>query len=298
MPLNYASVDFEYTRRASQLKREDVQCLREWLAKQPHLPEILEMEMIFFLLSCDCSIEMTKATIDSHYTLLALSPEIYGARDSRTWDGILNTHVLVPLPTLTPEGYQVVYSGLNDRDPTKYVYADFIKLICTVSKLSLIQKGTVNGLICICDMERYSISHVARIPITVLKKFLAFVQEGLPLQLKAFHLINAGSKMDAILAIVKQCVKHEIFKLIHVHSDYTKTLYDHVPKECLTVELGGTNGSMRDLYGEVKAMVLENMDFVMEDEKKVADESKRLQKSNKFDSLFGIEGTFKRLEID
>lgn len=43
---------------------------------------------------------------------------------------------------------------------------------------------------------------------------------------------------------------------------------------------------------------MENADYFVQDEKNIAEESKRLGKPRSMNDVFGVEGTFKKLDID
>ncbi|XP_031330963.1 alpha-tocopherol transfer protein-like [Photinus pyralis] len=297
MPLNYASVDLEYEKN-KELRRDDVRHLQDWLEKLPHMPEISELELIFFLKSCEFRVEMTKTTIDNCYTMKGLSPEIFARRDLKTLQATLDNVILLPLPKLTSEGYQVFYTKLNSEDPSLYVFADMVKCNDVVMRVTLLQKGTVAGLVYIFDMEGFTLSHIARMHITELRKVLFYLQDGLPMQLVQFHFINADSRLDKLMMIIKPFLKKKLFERMHFHTDPAKTLYEYVPQECMPKEFGGLDRSIRELQDEVRARLNDTSDFIEEDEKRVIDESKRLQKSSRFDHVFGMEGTFKKLELD
>lgn len=297
MHFEAADVELEYKKR-KELRREDVEYLKEWLKTQQHLPKIDELEIIFFLTSCSYSIEMTKTTIDKHYTLKGLCPEIFKKRDRETWEETFNTVFMLPLPTLTREGYHIFYTKINNPDPNKYVMGDNVKCGEVIMRMTLRQRGTVNGFVFVLDLDRYSLAHIARLPLMELKILMTFLQEALPVQLKQFHCINGGRRMDKIMLLVKPFLKKEMSDMIHVHSDYTKTLYNYLPQECMPKELGGSGESIHHLQEEIKAFILNRMELIEADEQLVVDESKRVQKSNNFDHLFGIEGTFRKLELD
>lgn len=71
----------EELKRNPELKESDVQLLREWCAKQPHLPKITDAELARFLHSNYYRSEPTKATIETFYTVRTHVPEFFANRD-------------------------------------------------------------------------------------------------------------------------------------------------------------------------------------------------------------------------
>lgn len=76
MPVASATLE-EIYKKEPNLKKEDVQQLREWAKKQPHLPEATELQLICFLHSCYFSMEMAKKSMDCFFSLRTASPEIF-----------------------------------------------------------------------------------------------------------------------------------------------------------------------------------------------------------------------------
>lgn len=64
-----------------ELSRVDVESLREWCNKQPHLPKIEDSELALFLHSNYYRIEPTKKTIDAFYTMRTHVPDFFTGRD-------------------------------------------------------------------------------------------------------------------------------------------------------------------------------------------------------------------------
>lgn len=65
------------------LKKEDINQLKEWLKKQPHLPKATEEQLIWFLHSCFYSIEKAKTTIDAFFTIRTIGLELSVVPDKK-----------------------------------------------------------------------------------------------------------------------------------------------------------------------------------------------------------------------
>lgn len=64
-----------------ELKEADIQMLREWSEKQPHLPKISDAMLALFLHSNYYRLEPTKASIDTFYSVRSHVPEFFKDRD-------------------------------------------------------------------------------------------------------------------------------------------------------------------------------------------------------------------------
>ena len=85
---------------------------------------------------------------------------------------------------------------------------------------------------------------------------------------------------------------------LHLHST-ADTLDKFIPLEILPNELGGKAGPAMELHrAEVKKLE-EHRDWFLEEEQRArVDEGKRPGKSKNATDLFGVEGSFKKLDID
>lgn len=64
-----------------ELNESDINLLKEWNKKQPHLPILSDYELILFLHSNYYRTEPTKTTIETFFTIRTHVPEIFSNRD-------------------------------------------------------------------------------------------------------------------------------------------------------------------------------------------------------------------------
>jgi len=296
---SFANVDNQY-KCVKRLRKEDILALREWLKSQPHLPSITELELILFLNSCNFSNEATKTCIDNYYTVRKHCPEFFAARNPCQADlkFLMNVITMFPLPKQTPEGYTVYYSGINDSDTDKYHLNNVVKLFDMMVSFDLKEKGAVPGHLIIVDLNNFTLGHMMKMSIVSIKKYLFFLQEALPVSLKGLHYVNAVPFMDKLLALFKPFMKKELLDMLQIHSGKNETLFNIVPKDCLPNELGGSVGTLRDLHNEFYNKLCKNEKFFAEEESAVVDENLRPGKPKNVGEIFGVEGTFKKLDID
>ncbi|XP_058456583.1 uncharacterized protein LOC131433978 [Malaya genurostris] len=296
--LQIADVDNEH-RKFPDLKREDVQKIREWMEKQPHLPKISDLEIILFLHSNYHRIEPTKNTIDAFYTCRTHVPEFFSDRDmlSNELKTLMNLIVIVPLTIPTQDKYDVIYGKVINSDTTQFSFESALKYLTMIADVVQRESGAVHGYTFVLDMEGVTMGHVTKLSIGTVKKFLHFLQEAMPVRLKGIHMTNVVPFIDKILLLIKPFMKKELLAILHLHST-AETLYPFVHQECLINELGGKAGQLMELREKFNLHMTENRDFLLEEEKKKAVEDKRPGKPKDSGTIFGMEGNFKKLDID
>ncbi|CAH0549541.1 unnamed protein product [Brassicogethes aeneus] len=281
------------------IKQEDIKSMREWLEKQPHLPEITDLQIILFLQCCYYRNEAAKIALDNCFTIKTLCPDIFANRDANHKDLnlALNTTLVTTMPKKTPEGYCVVYTRLVDCNSDNFVLSSHIKYMDMVATHHLCTEGPCKGLVIINDMEGAVVGHLTKVNIIVAKKLMYYLQEAMPVRLKGIHLINVVSWVDKLVAMLKPFMKKELFELLCIHPKVDDALLKVVFKECLPKELGGTE-TIAALHEKIKKAIHNNTELFKKEEMQKVDETKRPGKAKNVGEIFGIEGTFKKLEVD
>ncbi|XP_071570121.1 alpha-tocopherol transfer protein-like [Temnothorax nylanderi] len=290
----------EELKKNPELKEADIQMLREWCEKQPHLPKISDSELALFLHSNYYRLEPTKTTIDAFYTVRTHVPEFFSNRDPNNNKELkkgIETVTAQVLEGTTKEGYKIIYGRLLDSDPSHFVYNDVMKLQNMVIDLWLYTEGTCEGHIILIDMKNVSFGHVGRLSPMGLKKWLYYLQEGLPVRLKGLHFMNSSPVIDVIMNMMKPFMKKQLMDMFHMHTT-SDTLEKFIPLEVLPSEAGGQAGSLQELHDKQVKKLVDHVAWFQEEEGHRVNEALRPGKAKTATDLFGVEGSFKKLEID
>jgi len=284
-------------------RQEDIEAIRKWLKKQPHITARMDdWNILRFLRGCKFSLERTKQKLDMYYTCKTAVPEWFTNRDvdDPKMKQLLEMGVLLPLPTHSNEGQTVILGRFGLYDPHKISFADIMRLCILIIDLLAYEDESVmvNGLVLICDVKGSTFAHMAAFTPTQAKKSAVFVQEGYPIRPKAMHYINTPVAFDTVFNIFKGFMKEKMKKRLQMHGSDLTSLQAQVPISVLPKEYGGECGSVEDITKDWVARVQKRKAWLREDEKFRVDESKRPGKPKSSYDLFGIEGSFRQLNVD
>lgn len=209
----------EEMKRNPQLKLSDIQSLKEWCEKQPHLPKIEDSFLAMFLHSNYYRMELTKNMIENYYTTRTHVPEFFSNRNPLGQKELRQTFKIaanLPLKGITKDGYRIMYSAFLDADSSLFIYNDNVKYFLMVCDVWLLTEDTDNGYIYFADASGLSFGHIARTSPLGLKKYLYYIQEAAPIRLVEIHVINAPPAMELLMNMVKPFMKKEMIDMVNV----------------------------------------------------------------------------------
>ncbi|XP_063628798.1 alpha-tocopherol transfer protein-like isoform X1 [Cydia splendana] len=280
----------------------DAALIRDWLKKQPHLPDDWDYQcLLTFLRGSSYSLEKCKRKLDMYFTMRAACPEFFTERDI-TKPALKDVYMTKiqgpPLPGITPNGRRVtLIRGTHPNLDAKQI-TDVLKLALMIGDVRLTEeKVGVAGDVYILDATVLGPSLLARLSPSVIKKFLICVQEAYPVKLKEVHIINTSSIVERFVNFIKPFLKEKIRKRIYVHKGM-KELSKHIPLEMLPTEYGGKSPSIEVLHEQWRLKLEEYRDWFAAQESVKANEALRPGRPTNYDELFGIDGSFRQLSID
>nr|XP_032527745.1 alpha-tocopherol transfer protein-like isoform X1 [Danaus plexippus plexippus] len=293
------SLEEEY-RKKTGISPEDIQKLRSWMQTQPHLPEnyITDLDLILAFHSCDCSSGLTKQVLDTHYTLRTLFPCFKDRRVDQVIE-TAETVLLIPLPTPAKHGYKINYSHVLKTDPKSFNFSETVKALFMIIDVYQYEEGTWPGFLFVVDFEGISLGHLGKIDLQSLQHVLYFLQEAMLVKLKGMHFINAPSFIDKLLLMMRPFLKKELMDMLHIHTTGSNKLQNFIDIEALPKEAGGSYKSIHGCKDDVIAKLKKHADFFEKEKYKRVTESLRPGRPKTITDIFGgIEGSFKKLEID
>ncbi|KAB0798514.1 hypothetical protein PPYR_09507 [Photinus pyralis] len=280
---------------------EDISHIKEWLQRQPHLNARTDDQLILsFLRGCKFSLEKCKQKLESYYTFKTLLPEYFNNRDpflSEIQEILKQGCYWLPLPK--SEGSpQVLYLSTESLNPETADILNVIKVNFMIFDILMNEDDNfvVSGHQLFHNLKGVSMGHVMQVTPSIIKKTSACLHDVYPLRPKGLHFINVPTAFETI---VRPFLLGKNGNRIKVsNGSYFGDLYSVISKEALPVELGGENGNLTDLIDLWKTKVESYREWFLNDAQYCSNESKRVGKPKSVGDVFGIDGSFRKLDVD
>ncbi|CAG0895718.1 unnamed protein product [Cyprideis torosa] len=319
LPPHIQEIALKELNEVPERRGDDIQAIREWLKKEPHLQTVPtdDATILRFLRGCKFSLQRTKEKLDAFYTMKTVLPEFFNNRDPKQ-KGIqqllqlgikpVSLDPLIPNVFRTylpiPNGYdklgrRVVIIRTGIWTPSLHKIEDVFKLSNMIMDLLLQEdeQTQVTGITGILDMAGSTMGHFAQYTPPIVKKAMTCWQDGYPTRPKGMHYVNLPPSFEMVFGLFKAFMKPKMLRRLHIHT-HVEELHEDIPKEVLPLEYGGTNGKMEDYAKHWRKKVEASRAWFLSDEAAKSQEDKRRGKPKTTVEMFGLEGSFRKLNLD
>ncbi|PZC77173.1 hypothetical protein B5X24_HaOG203651 [Helicoverpa armigera] len=161
--------------------------------------------------------------------------------------------------------------------------------------LCLTKRGPQPGYMFLFDMRGVKFGHLTKVSLSTLRKFFQYVQEAMPVRMRAIHVLNTEPVLDKLMVLIRPFMDKKFFDMLKFHNkneDLEKFYETVVPRSALPPDYGGTLPDTQTLHKKcMQQLQLLEPYFKAEEEQRIAAlPDKKREKA--------MEKAFKNLDID
>lgn len=177
---------------------------------------------------------------------------------------------IVSFPNYTSKNHALTVFRLVDYNPSSFDYSVFVKFHIMSSDTRFLTpdlKNLSEAEISIFDCNGFSARHLWSLitNFSTMRVFLRYVQEAAPFIVSQNHFVNCSTITMKIFALIRPFLNKELFDVMHFHSYGFETLHNHIPKELLPDEYGGSAGKLEELYVNTLRLIELQNDYLKDE---------------------------------
>ncbi|KAI4466006.1 alpha-tocopherol transfer protein-related [Holotrichia oblita] len=210
--------------------------------------------------------------------------------------------IILPLRTTEgPDTPRIILARSGLQDPSRFNPMNLLSVHSMLTDIMINEddQNAIAGLVVIQDYKGITLSQMTQMTPALAKKASTIFQEAIPARIKQAHYMNVPTFFDTLFQIIKPFMKEKLLKRMVIHtSDDPESIYKYIPKEVLPEEYGGKGDKIQELTDYWKEKIESYKDWFVDDLKYKSIESKRRGKPKTHGDVFGLEGAFRKLDVD
>ena len=155
---------------------------------------------------------------------------------------VFKHNILTVFPNRDQKGRRILLLELGKQWKHKEVTLDEVFKGCVLFlEAAMLEPETqVHGAIVIFDMDGLSLQQAWQFTPPFAKRIVDWLQDAVPLRIKAIHIINQPKIFNIVFALFKPILREKLRNRIVFHGTDRESLYQHMNKEVLPAAYGGT----------------------------------------------------------
>ncbi|KAF5274400.1 hypothetical protein FQA39_LY07280 [Lamprigera yunnana] len=290
-------------REDDNIRQQSLEQIKEWILKHPSIkscrtdPQFL----LRFLRTKKFSVPLACEMLERYLTIRQLYPQWFRNLDSEDSDltELINSGYLVPLIE-KHNGKTVMFTCAERFDPYKFTAANMIKVHSLIAE-SLMddEENQINGYVYVNDVGGFQMGHISLWSLKDVRNVVRCVQNSSPMRHKESHFVNlsphAAKLVEFTLTILSEKLKNRTF--MHKNSS---DLQDKIDPKILPKEYGGSV-PLAEMIEKLKIKLKENRKKILAlDDMYIEIDERNCSLIDEMNEELGvgIEGTFKKLQVD
>lgn len=202
-------------------------------------PRTDEDFLLRFLRVRKYDVEASMKTIQNYYRNRASCPAVYSNFVPSSVDSAARRLFMI-LPAKDVHGRLVLYvkPGSWITREVSYVSLQKAALLC-MEHMATDPASQEVGVSILCDSAGFTLEKLFSCHFGLIRRFLEYLQDCMPMRLKAVHIIRESKAMDLLFVLIRPFIKRKLAQRIHFHGRSYEKLYEDLPPSMLPEEYGG-----------------------------------------------------------
>ncbi|XP_070499190.1 alpha-tocopherol transfer protein-like isoform X2 [Chironomus tepperi] len=237
-------IAFKELRETPENRENGIRELRNLLSQETNLTVPLDNDdwLIRFLRPTKYYYESAFELIKRYYAFKIKHYEIYNGLKPSKEENIFKANILSVFPNRDQLGRRILLLELGKKWNHKEVTLDevFKGVVLFLEAAMLEPETQVNGAVVIFDMDGLSLHQAWQFTPPFAKRIVDWLQDSVPLRIKAIHVINQPKVFNMVFALFKPFLREKLRNRIVFHGTDRDSLHSYIAPKCLPKEYDGT----------------------------------------------------------
>ncbi|KAK9732430.1 CRAL/TRIO domain [Popillia japonica] len=304
LPEGSRKVALEELREDDAIREQSLAQMRDWIDKNVNIKNCRTDApfLLRFLRTKKYSVPLACEMLERYLIVRQLHPDWFQKLDCDDPEiaDIIRSGYLLALPERDSHGRTVIFSCAGRFDPHKYTAAQMIKVHSIITETLMDEEeNQVNGYTYVNDESGLQMAHVSLFSLTDIRNVIKCIQHSSPMRHKQNHFLNISPSAIKLLEFSITFLNEKLKNRILLHKSYDD-LYKHVNKKILPKEYGGEI-PMQEMLDSlmIKLKNRRNVLLALDDMHiEISDKYKPFVSEINEELGLGVEGTFKKLQVD
>ncbi|KAH6930562.1 hypothetical protein HPB50_014728 [Hyalomma asiaticum] len=213
-----------------------------------------------------CDVDAAQRTVQNYYRNRAKCPQVYSNFVPSSIDARTRKSVMI-LPSRDIHGRRVLLHkpGFLPLERGAYEMGQKALLLC-LERIAADPVSQTTGITFIVDSEGFSLDKLFYCNLGLMRRFIEYLQDCMPMKLKALHLVHESRAIDVLYGVFRPFLKRKLTERLHFHGENHESLLKEMPPNTLPKEYGGEANAL-DFEGfwrqleEEETLFVENNTF-------------------------------------